>query len=61
MRCIYFTGETCLAKPENNSLVYKPTPEERTGLCENGEEFGGCPRLQAYIQHLEAFNGTKRK
>jgi hypothetical protein len=54
MRCIYFTGEKCLANTGNANLVYAPTAEEKKDLCENGMAFRTCPRVVELLDYLRA-------
>lgn len=53
MKCIYFTGTKCLARPINVNLVYKPTTDEQKTLC-NYNNFSDCPRYRAYLEYLKA-------
>ena len=54
MKCIYFTGTICKAKPNiSSSLDYTPTEEEKENYC-NNLKFSTCPRYDAILDYIKA-------
>jgi hypothetical protein len=60
MRCIYFNGETCFAYPPDRTLAYKPNDEEKKEYCES-KEFKSGPRLEAFVEYVQAIHSGKQK
>ena len=55
MRCLYFDGKKCTAKPNlNSNLNYEPTNEEQEKYC-NNTLFVKCPRYAEVLKHVIAF------
>jgi hypothetical protein len=60
MRCIYFNGELCFAFPPGRTLSYKPKEEDKKDYCES-KEFHSCPRLEAFVEYVQAMHSGKQK
>jgi len=60
--CIYLVKDECRAQPfvAGDRAYYKPTEDEKKGICKEAGQFRMCPRLQAYQAHLRAM-GLERE
>jgi hypothetical protein len=62
--CIYLTNEQCRAQPflvdVSGGGHYKPAQEDQKAYCKNSGEFQGCPRFEAYQDHLRAIGLVKK-
>ena len=63
VNCVYLFKDECRAQPfvDKEEGYYKPIDEDRKRFCSmRASNFRGCPRFQAYQDHLRAIGLEKK-